>query len=817
MSLEILADRAAPQELIRALPPDFFPAPLESARVFTGEDGWIRLQFSDSSPTGPASLQAVRSASDLPPGAVLLKPLGRRISFSANVPFGMDVHWLKEVAEGVLRGATGVRVHSAGTAAIHGEWTSDWVVGAACERTRVEDGLRLVVCRRSSRAAGVAAEGSWEIKGQAALLSSPREVAAALLDVHPLQQVRGLLKDLGSRRVEEFLRAADTTLRALDSVRGFWQRMGSRAEGGLWELLRRSDYWEAFVSFIRREALSDSRAGGCLESLWALAAEALPGDVAPLAVSVLQELVGAGKREDAWLEAARELARFLEKDGVSRLLRALPTVVDNAESGFDGGWVRERLEEIFGSAALTEGGALLEKWRSAAERLATPAALAVERQLRLRLAAGISARWGESAVADATFRFTEEGLQRAALVAQGDLSPLFAGGSWLLLLRRALLTEVISRRCFVELHAPMLRARRKQRDLASFASAEAQATEDGRIQVLYSAQAADVLTAELRSQSALVFSAALSACDGEARRDHFSMSFTDRRLLDPSAPQESYLRVLEAYGLRDVRLPEEPCTAVLSLQLPGTCAEAWMRTPPPGAAEYLPILGRAARAVQVMARRWLPALYLARVEAYSRPSAVHPLLAWSCSPPGSGPRKRDLSYDFMNPKVIDEVLQASAPAFRERLEGIWRFLVEAGRKQTAAYYEPADTRYILANVRRQQKNFVSLLTADAFLVEAVLNLADGAREVDRLVRVAPKAAVTEMARFTREMAETFHRKLRRLYAGEEFLALGPLFFLAATSALAGAQGCAADIAAVLALEWDGGKASYSNEAARRLL
>jgi hypothetical protein len=143
--------------------------------------------------------------------------------------------------------------------------------------------------------------------------------------------------------------------------------------------------------------------------------------------------------------------------------------------------------------------------------------------------------------------------------------------------------------------------------------------------------------------------------------------------------------------------------------------------------------------------------------------------------------------------------------------------MEAGRKQTAAYYEPADTRYILANVRRQQKNFVSLLTADAFLVEAVLNVADGAREVDRLVRVAPKAAVTEMGRFTREMAETFHRKLRRLYAGDEFLALGPLFFLSATSALTGAQGCEAETAAVLSLEWSGGKASYSNEPARRLL
>ncbi len=170
----------------------------------------------------------------------------------------------------------------------------------------------------------------------------------------------------------------------------------------------------------------------------------------------------------------------------------------------------------------------------------------------------------------------------------------------------------------------------------------------------------------------------------------------------------------------------------------------------------------------------------------------------------------------MDPKVVDSVLQASAAGFRERLAETWKFLMESGRKQTAAYYEPADTRYILANVRRQQRNFVSLLTADAFLVEAVLNVADCAREVDRLVRVAPKAAVGEMARFSREMAETFLRKLRRLYAGDEFLALGPLFFLAATSALAGGRESGAEAAAVLILESEEGKASYANEAAQRL-
>jgi hypothetical protein len=809
-------EMALPQEWLRAVPADFFPASPESARIFPGENGWIRMHFSDSLPAGPSSLEKIRSAGDLPPGVVLWRPMDRRISFTASVPFGLDVHWLKEVAEGVLRGTTGVRVHSAGKAALRAEWSNDWAVGVARESVNGTDGLRVVVAGRGSRALVAGAEGSWEIRAGAASMANPREVAAALLGIHPLQQARALLKDLGSKRVEEFVASAGATLRAFDAVRAFWQQLGCRAEAGLRSLLTAADSWEPFVSFLQAVAADDDPAAPGFDTWLERAAVHLPGDLAAAAVDVLQDLAADGAGGGRWRAAAQRFLRLLENGGAVGVLRALAALPEPGHESACGSWVQETVAELFGPLA-PSAAEIVRQWGAFVERWTAAAALGVERQLRLRLAAGISTGRLETAVADATFRFTEEGLNAAAHVAQGDLSPVFAGGPHLLRLRRGLLTESFCRRCFLELHAPMLRARRKQRDLASFASAEAQATGDGRIQVLYSARAADALSADLHSQSALIFSTALSVCDGEARRDHFSLSYTDRRRLDPAAPQEAYLRVLEAYGLQSVRLPDEPCTAVLSLHLPGTLAEAWMRTPPPGAAEYLPAMSRAAHAVQSMARRWLPALYLARVEAYCRPSAVHPLLAWSCSPPGSGPRKKDLSYDFMDPKVIDEVLQASAPAFRERLEQTWRFLMEAGRRQTAAYYEPADTRYILANVRRQQRNFVSLLTADAFLVEAVLNLADGAREVDRLARVAPKAAVKEMARFAREMAETFHRKLRRLYAGEEFLALGPLFFLSATSALAGAQGCPADIAAVLTLEWRGNKASYANEAARRLL
>jgi hypothetical protein len=764
-------------------------------------------------------LQEIRSPLDLPHGAALVRPAAGRLAFTAQAPFGMDFHWLKEVGEGLLRGTTGVRVHTAGTATVRGEWAADWLAAVVREDVSGTPGLRVALTHCSQRAASLAIEGGWTLQPQSAMLANPRDLASALLGLHPLNWVRGLINSLGSRRVEEFVKSAGSTLRAFDALREFWQNLGARAEAAFWELLQQPLPWPSLAA--RLLDWSDGPGSEpAAQNLARKAAGWLPPQVLDPLAGLLEDLAATtdtAPAPEALRTAAQRLARLLEKEGVAELLGALPVAAARElNPNSPSQWALDRFQELFGDAPTAAISATLSRWAGAAQKLAAPAAEALAKQWGLRLAASLGSQTSRAALADATFPFTTQGLAAAAQVAHGDLSPLFSQDTPLLRLRRGLLTESFRRRSFIELHAPMLRTRRKQRDLESFASAEASVTEDGRLQIRYTAQASDVLTTDLRTQTAMLFSAALSACDGETSRDHFSLSFSDRRQILPEALPSPYLRVLAAYGLENITLPDKPCTATLHLRLAGPVIESWLDTPPPGAPEYLPAMSRVASAVQIMARQWLPALYLSSLESYTRPSAVHPLLAWSCSPPGSGPRKKNLTYDFMDPKVVDSVLQSCAAAFRERLAEIWKFLFDSGKKQTAAYYEPADTRYILANIKRQHRNFVSLLMADAFLVEAVLNTADCAREVQRLARVAPKKAVGDMARFTREMAETFHRKLRRLYAGGDFLALGPLFFLTATRALAGAAQKQADIAAVLTLESESGKACYANEAAKTL-
>jgi hypothetical protein len=801
-----------------SLPDDFLPAAPETAEWFQAGSNWLAARFPGCAGPLPSGLEEIRSPQDLPPGAVLVRQGSGRLAFAVRAPFGMDVHWLKEVGEGLLRGTTGVRVHSAGMAAVRGEWAAGWIAAAVREDADGTPGIRVAVTGCSQRAANFAMEGGWSFQPQSAAVVNAHELASAFLGLHPLHWVRGLVNSLGSRRVEEFVRNAGSTLRAFDALRAFWQSLGARAEAAFWELLQQPLPWRELAARVHEWAGDESGSEPAVESLARVAAGWLPPAALDSLAQMLENLAtppGGEPEKSSLHRAAQQLVRLLDRNGVAELLDALPrAAARELDPDSPGQWALDRLEELLGDSGTVRS--TLSRWSEAALKLAAPTAEALTKQWELRLAAGLGAGTSRAALADATFPFTAEGLAAAAQVARGDLSPLFSPDTALLRLRRGLLTETFRRRSFVELHAPMLRTRRKQRDLESFASAEASVTEDGRLQIRYTAQAVDAIAADLRTQTAMIFSAALSACNGEAKRDHFSLSFTDRRQLNPAVLHTPYLRVLGAYGLENVTIPDKPCTASLHVRVAGPLVESWLDTPSPGAPEYLPAMSRAASAVQNMARQWLPALYLSDVESYARPSAVHPLLAWSCSPPCSGPRKKDLTYDFMDPKVVDSVLQACAPAFRERLAETWKFLMDAGRKQTAAYYEPADLRYILASVKRQQRNFVSLLMADAFLVEAVLNTADCAREVQRLTRIAPKKAASDMARFAREMAETFHRKLRRLYGGDDFLALGPLFFLTATSALAATAHPKVEVAAVLILESDGGKICYANEAAETL-
>jgi hypothetical protein len=74
--------------------------------------------------------------------------------------------------------------------------------------------------------------------------------------------------------------------------------------------------------------------------------------------------------------------------------------------------------------------------------------------------------------------------------------------------------------------------------------------------------------------------------------------------------------------------------------------------------------------------------------------------------------------------------------------------------------------------------------------------------------------VKDLSRFTADFVQSYHSRLRRLYAGRDFPALGAMILVEATAALAGATGMDAPVGAVLRLKAGNLEQTFVNPAYR---
>ena len=124
-----------------------------------------------------------------------------------------------------------------------------------------------------------------------------------------------------------------------------------------------------------------------------------------------------------------------------------------------------------------------------------------------------------------------------------------------------------------------------------------------------------------------------------------------------------------------------------------------------------------------------------------------------------------------------------------RLDGelarIEELLLGAALRDAAAAYSPKQAKAFMGMVQRHPAQVRSLLVADTWLIDAFVNLGCRAGQLHRSTAEDPGTAVREFARLGTQAAKALRSKLRRLYGGQEFLALGSLLLVEATNALSG--------------------------------
>jgi hypothetical protein len=284
----------------------------------------------------------------------------------------------------------------------------------------------------------------------------------------------------------------------------------------------------------------------------------------------------------------------------------------------------------------------------------------------------------------------------------------------------------------------------------------------------------------------------------------FDLSFTDRRTGQAGYLARTLAPVLLAYGfppeagewLEQAGAPGGVLDASLTLSVPETLAGAWLRAPGESDRNFFEVYSRVSVSVQRMMRRWVPFIYFSDPGRYEDVRTAFPLMFYRSTWPCSG-RRGELAYDVVSPERPGAAREWTARPFAAEIRRVRQLLIAAGRRDLARYYDPEEAPKILRSIVQQPRYINALLTGDAFFIDQLVHLGLKTRQISERVAADPSKATRDLVCGTADFAALSNRRLRRLYGGQDFTALGDLLLIEATRALAAAIDGDAVISAVL--------------------
>jgi hypothetical protein len=702
---------------------------------------------------------AVKSPSDLPRDGPLVVEAGGQLRLAARQPFGYNFNWLHEIALGIIEGDLGLKVDATGEAAVSLAMTGSYRQEISLDE---RGWLRLQVFKRRTQDFDFASQLSVSAQAATPLPEKFEALAAAILGVHEGQWLKDLAKLAES--------PSDALGKLLPRI-------------PLEPLRRLLKIWNGLEPAIAR-------------IVWASAGQS----------EVLQNITGSLLVEESLAETLKQLKEYstssLVAEDVAKGLESL--------AGFQAldAWVKSQIEGLFGPVESEAAiGGLLEGLRAVLglrDSVYQKAVGALEKKYSAEVSYCYKSATEDTALLDCSFDFTEEGLGVYRQALGGDYSWIVHADPQHAAIRRGVLTSQLQSESRLELHLPFLDRKEWTTRLEALARMEVASDEDGRL-LAYHVDASSRIASKNSYQSVLALAGGLSV--GRIRSSSsFTLSYSDKRRVPCAQAPAALAPALRAYRfdnravewLEGVRAGKEGDLDVsLALSIPGSLASAWLDAPGERDPFFFPAYARVSVAVQRSMRAWLPYVYFASLERYGTLDAAFPLVVYQASRPFAGQPKYDFNYDVMSDESMASFFRLAAQQLPKELARVEELLLAAGNRRTAAFYSPKQARNILTSVQQKPRLLHSLLVADAFLVNALVNLGCRGREVREQSTKDPEAAVKGLSRFAAGFVKAFHGKLRRLYGGQEFLALGSLLLVEATSALSGDSDGRADVQAVL--------------------
>lgn len=667
---------------------------------------------------------------------------------------GFSLNWVGEAAPGKLESRLGLPVDLGARVTAHVS-LAGWYF---CAVWREEDErVRLRVARSRRNVAGVAADVRVEAAG---LESGYGELLASLTGLHPLEAFERALDRATRGRFDE------SHARLLE----FWRGLDSAAAEALWRACDDAERLAELREWIQRIAEMQTVEEMAADLAWAPPKYGWPAEAWIEAVA--GGLLEAALDTDAFCrirEAARLADRILRDEGLMEILCSLK---------------REALEAT--TAALATGAP--ESLQGLLDELRSSGFQALEKRLLSEVACRWQGPMQQQAWFDGSFDFSAEGLRAYREALDGEMGAAVEAGVSVARLHAAVLTHGLRRNTFLELHLPFLDRKQWSSRLQVMAKARVEINPDGRL-LVYTFEAADERAREGFASSAMNLCGAF-LLHPDRTDTRFDLFWTHQRRMSPAPARLELVPLLRAYGFDDaVRwleplLPEaEQIEAEMSLSVPGVMAAAWLRAPIERSSDFRPVYTEMSVAVQQALRAWLPFVYFGDLSRYDTVGVAYPLVVYRCTLPYRSKTSSEFAYDIMSAESVALARRSTGMALAAELARIEQLLLAAGKPETARLYRPSRRDVVLASVERSPRLFHSLLVADAQFVDHLIRLGIRAGSLRRAMQHEPQRAARELAKFGEEFVKTFHRRLRRLYGGEDFTAFGPLILIEATRGL----------------------------------
>ena len=205
----------------------------------------------------------------------------------------------------------------------------------------------------------------------------------------------------------------------------------------------------------------------------------------------------------------------------------------------------------------------------------------------------------------------------------------------------------------------------------------------------------------------------------------------------------------------------------------------WFSAPEESSVDFLPAFGAISSAVQIALREHLPPAYFRRLDEFRDRQKANAVLLFQATPPFRAKFRTDLTYDVLNPEVLEILTRKARPGLTQVLSSVEATLRAANLVELAGQYAPRRALDILASVRRQarsRRSLLNMIRAESVLVNALVQLG-GAHEL------SPRKQRARMASFCRK----WNFQLRHMCTGKDFSSLAPSILEAATEALASFQ------------------------------